>query len=99
MTGLSRTAVALIGLAVGVIAVAAAELLVGAVNLCGLSENEVPAGYCAASPAVRAVLCGLPVLTVIAGYAVSLRSARLTPVALAAAGAVAEGVVALVGGY
>jgi hypothetical protein len=98
MTGLSRSAVAMTGLAVAIVAIVAAEILVGAVNLCGLGENQVATGYCAASEGVRGLLAGLPILTVTVGYAISLRSARLTPVALAACCAVAEGAIALVGG-
>jgi hypothetical protein len=98
MTGLSRPAITVIGLALGIVAVVASEILVGAASLCGLDENQIATGYCSADHIVRALLVGLPVLTVIVGYAISLWTGRLTPVALAATGAVIEGLLGLVTG-
>jgi hypothetical protein len=99
MTGLSRRSVAVIGLLAGAVAVVAALVLVGATSLCGLGENQPPTGYCAANQTVRSLLVALPAVTVIIGYVLSLRAGRLTPVAIAALCAVAEGIVALTAGY
>lgn len=95
MTGLSRRSIAIIGLIAGIIAVVAALLLVGAASLCGVHENQTPTGYCAANETVRSLLVAIPVLTVIVGYALSLRACRLTPIGVAALCAIAEGVIAL----
>ena len=99
MTGLSRRSIAIIGLIIGIIAVIAALVLVGAAGLCGLDENQTASGYCAANRTVRTLLVALPVMTVTTGYALSLRASRLTPVAIAALCAIAEGIIALTAGY
>jgi hypothetical protein len=99
MTGLSRRSIAIIGLLAGIVAVIAALVLVGAASLCGLDENQTPTGYCAANQTVRTLLETIPVITVITGYALSLRAGRLTPIAIAALCAVAEGIIAVTAGY
>jgi hypothetical protein len=91
--------VAVLGLATGVVALCAAWILVGAASLCGFHENQIATGYCAASSTVRTLLIACPAVTVAVGYVISLRMARLTPLALAAFGAIAEGLVALVSGW
>jgi hypothetical protein len=96
---LSRRSIAVIGLLAGIIAASAALVLVGASSLCGLDENRTPTGYCAANETVRSLLVALPVLTVIVGYARSLRACRLTPIGVAAICAIAEGIIALTAGY
>jgi hypothetical protein len=100
MTGvLSRRTVAVLGLATGVVAICVAWLLVGAAGVCGFHENQIATGYCAASSAVRTLLIACLAMTVAVGYVISLRMARLTPIAVAAFCAVAEGLVALVSGW
>jgi hypothetical protein len=99
MTGLSRWSIAVIGLVGGAGAAVVAIVLVGAASLCGFSENQTPTGYCAAGATTRSLLVVIPALTVAIGYAVSVRTGRLTPVAVAGLCAVAEGLVALVTGY
>ncbi|MEA2195393.1 MAG: hypothetical protein QOG42_1827 [Solirubrobacteraceae bacterium] len=99
MTGLSRRSIAIIGLIAGIIAVIAALVLVGAASLCGLDENQTPAGYCAANQTGRSLLVAVPVITVIIGYALTLRAGRLTPMGIAALCAIGEGIIALTVGY
>lgn len=98
MTGLPRWAIALIGLVVGAFAIIAAVVLAGAASLCGFDENQVATGYCAAGDTLRVLIVAVPAVTVIVGYAMSLWTGRLTPIAIAALCAVGEGLVAL-GGY
>lgn len=98
MTGLSRWAIAGIGLGMGIVAITVAEILLGVASLCGLHENQIATGYCAAGEAAQAVIEGVPIATVILGYAITLRTARLTPIAVAAFCAVAEGLVGMAGG-
>jgi hypothetical protein len=99
VTGLSRPALAVIGLLAGFLAVCLSWILDGASSFCGLDENQAATGYCAAGSSVQIVLVALPAATVVVGYAVSLTMARLTPVLLAAACAVAEGLLVLVSGW
>ena len=99
MTGLSRRSIAVIGLLAGIIAVIAALVLVGAASLCGLDENQAPAGYCAANQTARFLLVAVPVITVIIGYALTLRAGRLTPIGIAALCAIGEGIIALTVDY
>lgn len=99
MTGLSRWAIALIGLFLGAAAIIASVVLVGAANLCGFDENQVETGYCAAGDTLRLLLVAVPTVTVIVGYAISLWTGRLTPIAIAALCAVGAALVALGAGY
>jgi hypothetical protein len=99
MTGFPRWVIALLGLVIGGVAVIAAILLVGAARLCGSDENQELKGYCAAGDTVRFLVVAIPAATVILGYLLSLWTGRLTPIAIAALCAIAEGLAALVAGY
>lgn len=99
MTGLPRWAIGLIGLTVGGLASIAAVVLMGAASLCGFDENQDLKGYCATGDTVRFIVVAIPIGTVIVGYLLSLWTGRLTPIAVAALCAVAEGLAALGAGY
>jgi hypothetical protein len=95
MTGWPRWAIAIIGLVVAIISVVLSLVLVGAVNFCGLAENQPPGGYCAASQSARTAVVVVPLVTIALGYGLTVRAARLAPVAVAALVAVAEGLTVL----
>ena len=95
MTGLSRGAVAGVGLVIGLVAVFIAIACSGAFSWCGFDENQAPGGYCGVSSFLRAALIAIPAITVLVGYVASVTRVRLTPIALASFIAVSEGLIAL----
>lgn len=87
MTGWSRATIAAFGFVVLVVVVFATVAVAGLASLCRLSDNTT----CPSAPP-SAVLLLMP-LTVVAGYAVTVWRAQLTPLLLSAIAVIPEAIV------
>jgi hypothetical protein len=95
MTGLPRWAIVIGSLVVALVSMVAILVLLGVASLCGVDENQVETGYCAAGRVSQTLVVAIPASTIVAGYGASVWLARLTPVVIAGMCALVEGVVLL----
>jgi hypothetical protein len=95
MTGWPRWVIMIISLVVAIVSVLLSLILVGAVNFCGLAENQAPGGYCAASQTTRTAVVVIPLVTIALGYGLTVRAGRLQPVGVGALMCLAEGLTIL----